>query len=699
MKFSFLYLLFVLFLFSFLLSPFHLSSIEVGGHLTEDTTWSPVNNPYEVTEILYVDASVALTILPGTEIKVSGASCTNWVENSQNFWLINGDSVAKMFWVDGRIIAEGTEQDSILFTRLQDDPDFYWGTIYITEQADISRFKQCKFEFTAGIGLAVGNIAYGAISIYNGSGIINNCLIINNTSSIITRVNDINKLEISENIIEHGSSLNDFTLQLRPFEFSAGNSAYGYEHVLISENDFQDCFLSFDSSNFTNNNLNRSTIFISPGQNKSYISNCEFINCDEGISGGGSADSIYINNNRFYCNYEGIDIDEAYVEISDNYFEGCGLSGPSEYELIGIVKNNIITSSGLAISGRFEEIYNNIFYDCGMVSSVIGSSNTFSNNIMINNNNLCNLVADTSVHENNILINNDIEGVDIFGNPIFRNCIIDFELEYPLIDGGGNIIVDSLQAQSIFEDIQNGDFHLVPGSIAIDAGFDTLGYYYPFDLDYNHRIWDGDGNGTAIIDIGPYEYGAPAFGGIQGITYDPTSGDFVDYVLIKINNEAGEFTFSDSIGAFEYKLPAGVYDVYAERVFYDDVLEYQVEVIDGQFTELDIPMTQPVRVEEHEIPHNSSLISHLSNYPNPFNPSTTIRFETTNLHELPRIEIYNLKGQKVKQLVSDQLSADQHSVVWNGTDENNKPVASGIYFYQLIVDNKPVVNNKMLLLK
>ena len=307
----------------------------------------------------------------------------------------------------------------------------------------------------------------------------------------------------------------------------------------------------------------------------------------------------------------------------------------------------------------------------------------------------------TVTYENCIIIlNNDLSQYPINGEPIFRNCIIDFELEYPMIDGGGNIIVDSIQAQSIFEDIQNGDFHLAEGSIAIDAGFDTLGYYYPFDLDYNYRVWDGDGNGTAIIDIGPYEYGAPAFGGIQGITYDPVSGLPVDYVLIKINNISGEFTFSDSIGCYEYKLPAGIYDVYAERVFYDDMIEYQIEVVDGQFTQLDIPMTQPVEVEEHEIPHNSSLISHFSNYPNPFNPSTTISFElNTETSENTEIEIYNLKGQKVKTFSNLQITqSPNHPIVWDGTDENNKPVSSGIYFCKLKIGGTER-SRKMLLLK
>ncbi|MCF7793221.1 MAG: hypothetical protein K9N09_05355 [Candidatus Cloacimonetes bacterium] len=100
-------------------------------------------------------------------------------------------------------------------------------------------------------------------------------------------------------------------------------------------------------------------------------------------------------------------------------------------------------------------------------------------------------------------------------------------------------------------------------------------------------------------------------------------------------------------------------------------------------------------VEDHTIPNSSLLTPHLSNYPNPFNPTTTIFFETTNLHESAQIEIYNLKGQKVKILpviLSDPENRDciegsgttnSYSVVWNGTDQNNEPVSSGIYFARI----------------
>ena len=99
----------------------------------------------------------------------------------------------------------------------------------------------------------------------------------------------------------------------------------------------------------------------------------------------------------------------------------------------------------------------------------------------------------------------------------------------------------------------------------------------------------------------------------------------------------------------------------------------------------------------------------LSNHPNPFNPSTEISFQISDYSEIESAEIviYNIKGQKVKVFTfsngslgtSDQLSSGQHSITWDGTDQNNQVVSSGVYFYQLEVDGKAVANKKCLLLK
>jgi hypothetical protein len=103
-----------------------------------------------------------------------------------------------------------------------------------------------------------------------------------------------------------------------------------------------------------------------------------------------------------------------------------------------------------------------------------------------------------------------------------------------------------------------------------------------------------------------------------------------------------------------------------------------------------------VSVFEENLP-NSDL--KLFNYPNPFNPTTEIRFQISEFSESESVEItiYNLKSQKVKTLPVI-LSGIEGSVIWNGTDDSNKPVSSGIYLYKLKSGNTEV-SKKMLLLK
>ena len=85
------------------------------------------------------------------------------------------------------------------------------------------------------------------------------------------------------------------------------------------------------------------------------------------------------------------------------------------------------------------------------------------------------------------------------------------------------------------------------------------------------------------------------------------------------------------------------------------------------------------------------------NYPNPFNPETTIYYQLPEDSQV-EISIYNLKGQKVKTLIGEAIQAGDHSVIWNGRDEHNKPVSSGIYFYKIKNDNREIVK-KMVLMK
>lgn len=85
------------------------------------------------------------------------------------------------------------------------------------------------------------------------------------------------------------------------------------------------------------------------------------------------------------------------------------------------------------------------------------------------------------------------------------------------------------------------------------------------------------------------------------------------------------------------------------------------------------------------------------NYPNPFNPTTEICFslrETSNV----QLDVYNIRGEKVRTLVDGVLHAASHRVVWDGKDEQNRRTASGIYFYKMRA-GKYTSTKKMILMK
>ena len=83
-------------------------------------------------------------------------------------------------------------------------------------------------------------------------------------------------------------------------------------------------------------------------------------------------------------------------------------------------------------------------------------------------------------------------------------------------------------------------------------------------------------------------------------------------------------------------------------------------------------------------PHFTDDIIKLSNFPNPFTNSTTISFSTTKPTRDTKITIYNIKGQKIKTLINNQImKGGNHDIMWDGTNSRNKCVGSGIYFIKL----------------
>jgi mannan endo-1,4-beta-mannosidase len=101
-----------------------------------------------------------------------------------------------------------------------------------------------------------------------------------------------------------------------------------------------------------------------------------------------------------------------------------------------------------------------------------------------------------------------------------------------------------------------------------------------------------------------------------------------------------------------------------------------------------------VVAEQPHIVHDFSLEQ---NYPNPFNPATAIRF-SLKLPSRISLIIYNLLGQKVKTLAQRAEGMGTYTIVWDGTDEYHRPVASGMYVYRLQADHVSL-QKKMLLVR
>jgi hypothetical protein len=85
------------------------------------------------------------------------------------------------------------------------------------------------------------------------------------------------------------------------------------------------------------------------------------------------------------------------------------------------------------------------------------------------------------------------------------------------------------------------------------------------------------------------------------------------------------------------------------------------------------------------------------NYPNPFNPETSIRFDLAEAG-LVRLHVFDALGQKVQTLVDRSLSAGTHQAVWRGIDQSGRSLSSGMYFYRLEVGSYSRTR-KMLLMK
>lgn len=92
-----------------------------------------------------------------------------------------------------------------------------------------------------------------------------------------------------------------------------------------------------------------------------------------------------------------------------------------------------------------------------------------------------------------------------------------------------------------------------------------------------------------------------------------------------------------------------------------------------------------------------NIVTLSQNYPNPFNPQTCISFYLPQSDEV-KMNVYNIKGELIAKLIDEKMPEGKHEFVWNALNSLNRPVPSGLYFYQISTSNSSITR-KMILMK
>ncbi len=251
-------------------------------------------------------------------------------------------------------------------------------------------------------------------------------------------------------------------------------------------------------------------------------------------------------------------------------------------------------------------------------------------------------------------------------------------------EGEGNINEDPL-----FVDSENYDYRLQYDSPCRDAGISD------FNQDGEEEITDYNG---LAPDMGAIEFSLAAPSGLQVfpqnssvvLLWNDVGIDDLQYYLLErsTSEEFDEDVVSNALISITYEDNEIEFDTeYFYRVSYyvDDWSDYSdtVSVI-LEFMELD----------KSQLPNDYALHQ---NYPNPFNPSTNLSYDLPKDSGV-KLTIYNMMGNAVKTLVSEQQSAGKKFLQWDATNDLGQKVSAGLYIYTIKAESFSDTK-KMILLK
>jgi len=204
-------------------------------------------------------------------------------------------------------------------------------------------------------------------------------------------------------------------------------------------------------------------------------------------------------------------------------------------------------------------------------------------------------------------------------------------------------------------------------------------------------------NEAVEVDLKPvFRWELPTEGGeIEGLRFyiQPAGNTFIRFenMVLYYTEWIDKFSTILTPDTTEYTLEI---DLEYDSTYYWYVIPFNAygEPIDNQIFGFTTDQDTHEK-EENILPLTTEL---LGNFPNPFNPETTIEFSLKQSGNIS-IDIYNIRGQKIRSLINEFMISGTHFVVWNGLDDFGHTVGSGLYFYRMSTDEYVGVKRMTLL--
>jgi hypothetical protein len=182
-------------------------------------------------------------------------------------------------------------------------------------------------------------------------------------------------------------------------------------------------------------------------------------------------------------------------------------------------------------------------------------------------------------------------------------------------------------------------------------------------------------------------FGSPQELAVSVLNWDAVDAESLNVTLWQNDSTATTRWLAPHVASLSIPFVADSSDTLIVTITGDNVLAFQKMVF-----ALDAPEAAP-----DAKPFKPALLELQQNFPNPFNPETTLEFTLPNAVYV-RLDIYDLLGRRVATLVQGNIAAGAHRLVWNGKLEGGANASSGVYYCRLTTENQ-TLSRKMLLLR